>query len=132
MWRAKSMPILFSVAQVVFAGQSMTVAICNLNQAADSVIEHAQTETSYVFRPMGVEIQWKECDQDLLIEDARVLLADFVVRVHPGGRIPKAGPVSQEMMGRAYMDTSGAGYMVDVYYGAIQHMTVQFPFVGNG
>ena len=128
--RVISVAMLVSAAAPAFAGQSMTVAICNLNQVPSTIIEHAKVETTYVFRSMDVEIHWKDCDGNLFTEDGRVL-ADFIVRVHPGGHVPKVGPVSLETMGRAYMDSSGKGYMVDAYYGAIHEMTVQFPSVGN-
>jgi len=38
---------------------------------------------------------------------------DFIVRVQTGGHITKAGPVSLDAMGRAFMDATGYGFMVD-------------------
>lgn len=47
-----------------------------------------------------------------------------------GGHIAKAGPASLAAMGRAFIDPGGVGDMADVYYGAIQELTLLFPFAG--
>jgi len=121
MGRALSIWMLFSTA--AFAGESMNVAVCNLGQIPGAAIAHAQAEAAYVFQTMGVEIHWMECSA----QDAG-LRPDFIVRVQMGGRVTKAGPVSLEAMGRAFMDEKEYGFMADAYFGAIHDLTLLFPF----
>ena len=114
----------------VFAAESMRVAVCNVNDIPAAVIEHAKAETAYVFQSVDVEIRWMECGDQIGAQDARVR-PDFIVRVQTGGQIAKAGPVSLEAMGRAFMDSTGYGFMVDTYWGAIRDLTLRFPVAGS-
>ena len=50
---------LFSTV-AAFAGEHMTVAVCNVGELPALVIEHAEAEAAYVFQSMGVEIRWTE------------------------------------------------------------------------
>jgi hypothetical protein len=79
---------------------------------------------------MDVEIHWMDCGVEVGTADAR-MRPDFIVRVQTGGHITKAGPVSLDAMGCAFMDTTGYGFMVDTYYGAIRDLTTLFPFAGS-
>ena len=126
----KSIGILFLAATAAFAGETMNVAICNLGQVPAAVLEHAEAEAAYVFQPMDVEIHWMDCGAEVGAADAR-LRPDFMARVQTGGHITKAGPVSLDAMGRAFMDAAGYGFMVDTYYGAIRDLTTSFPFAGS-
>jgi hypothetical protein len=120
--------MLFS-ATAAFAGERMTVAVCNMGELPPGVIEHAQVEAAYVFHSMEVEIQWTSCGAEVDTADAR-MRPDFIVRVRAGGHRPKAGPTSLEAMGRAFMDANGTGNMADVYYGAIRELTLLRPIAG--
>lgn len=111
----------------ILAGQTVTVAVCNLNQSPDTVIRHAESEAGYVFRSAGVEIRWVECGDNVGAQDSR-LRPDFVVRVQNGGHFVKAGPVSLDAMGRAFMDETGYGFMADTYFGAIRDLSLLFPY----
>lgn len=114
----------FSTA--AFAGERMTVAVCNIDELAASAIEHAEAEAAYVFQSMGVEIQWTECGAEVDAAEGR-MRPDFVVRVRVGAHIGKVGPTSLEAMGRAFMNVDGTGNMADVYYGAIRELTLLYP-----
>ena len=108
----------------------MTVAICNIGDLPTRAIEHAEAEAAYVFQTMGVEIHWTSCGSEL---DARntEMRPDFIVRVRVGGQIKKTGAASLESMGRAFLNVDGAGYMVDVYYGAIQQLATRYPIADD-
>ena len=115
---------MFSAA--AFAGQTMNVAVCNVGQIPAAKIAHAEAEAAYVYQSMGIEIHWMECGS----ADAGAR-PDFIVRVQMGGKVTKAGPVSLEAMGRAFMDEKGYGFMADAYFGAIRDLTVLFPVAGS-
>ena len=121
---AISIWVLFSTA-AAFPGESMNVAVCNVGHIPDAVIEHAETETAYVFRSMDVEIHWTDCGA-VGAEDAR-MRPDFIVRVRVGGHFTKAGPLSLEAMGRAFLDSADDGFMADTYYGAIHELALLCP-----
>ena len=127
---AKSIGMLFLAATAAFAGETVNVAICNLSQVPATVLKHAEAEAAYVFQSMDVEIRWMDCGAEVGAADAR-MRPDFIVRVQAGGHITKAGSVSLDAMGRAFMDAAGYGFMVDTYYGAIRDLTTLFPFAGS-
>ena len=120
--------VLFSTT-VAFAGERMSIAVCNIGELPAGVIEHAEAETAYVFRAMDVEICWTTCGAEVGSEDVR-MRPDFIVRVRVGGHINQTGPTSLELMGRAFMDPQGVGEMVDVYYGAIHDLTLLYSLAG--
>jgi len=129
MRRTLTIWMMFS-APAAFAGESMNVAVCNLTQVSGTVIEHAKAEAAYVFRAIDVETHWMDCGAEVGAQDAR-LRPDYIVRVQLGGKIAKAGPVSLEAMGRAFMDSQEYGFMVDTYFGAINDLTLRFPLAGS-
>ena len=116
---------LFSVV-AAFAGERMTVAVCNVGELPALVVEHAEAEAAYVFQSMGVEIRWTKCGAEVDAADAR-MRPDFIVRVRMGGHLLKAGDTSLEAMGRAFMNQDGKGNMADVYFGAIRELTLLYP-----
>ena len=124
MKRSLMISLLFSTA--AFAGEHMTVAVCNVGELPVPVIEHAEAETAYVFQSMGVEIRWTGCGAEVDAADA-AMRPDFIVRARVGGHLPKAGATSLEAMGRAFMNVDGTGNMADVYFGAIRELTMLYP-----
>ena len=116
-------------AVAAFAGEHMTVAVCNVGELPAQAIEHAEAEAAYVFQSMDVEIRWTACGAEVDATDAR-MRPDFIVRARAGGHLPKAGPTSLEAMGRAFMNADGTGDMADVYYGAIRELTLLDPVIG--
>jgi hypothetical protein len=121
--------IMFSAASA-FAGETMNVAVCNLSQVSEITMEHAKAETAYAFRAIDVEIRRMDCGAEIGAQDVS-MRPDYIVRVHLGGKIAKAGPVSLEAGGRAFMDDQEYGFMVDAYFGAINDLTLRFPLAGN-
>jgi hypothetical protein len=119
---------LFSTV-AAFAGEQMSVAVCNVGELRAQAIERAEAEAGYVFESMGVEIRWTNCGAEVDAADVRTR-PDFVIRVRVGGHLPKAGSTSLEAMGRAFMNEDGTGNMADVYYGAIRELTNLFPLAG--
>jgi hypothetical protein len=108
----------------------MRVAVCNVSQVPNTVVERAKVEAVYVFQVMDVEIRWMDCGVEISAPDLRPQ-PDFIVRFQAGGHFRKADPVSLDAMGRAFMDSNGYGYMVDAYYTAIRDLAMLFPFVGD-
>jgi len=122
--------MLFLSVAAAFAGQSMRVAVCNRGQVPGTVVERAKAETAYVFQAMDVEIRWMECGAEIGAQDSRQR-PDFIVRMQMGGHITTAGPASLDAMGRAFMNDTGYGYMVDTYYTAIRDLARLFPYAGD-
>jgi len=120
---------LFS-ATATFAAESMTVALCNVGHIPDTVLERARNETTYVFANMDVQVHWTDCGAEVGARDVRAR-PDFIVRVQMGGHLTKAGPVSLDSMGRAFMDGTGYGYMVDAYFSAIRDLAFRFSTAGS-
>ncbi len=108
---------------------TLNVAVCNLGDIAASVIEHAETDAAYVFRAMDVEIHWLSC-AEMNVENAR-MLTDFIIRVRVGGTVTTAGLASLDLMGRAFLNAEGAGFMADIYYARIQELTRQYPIASS-
>jgi len=121
--------VLFSTA-AAWGGEQMTVAVCNIGDLPASAIEHAEAEAAYVFQTMGVEIHWTSCGPELDAQNTG-MRPDFIVRVRVGGQIKKTGAASLESMGRAFLNDGGAGYMADVYYGAIQQLAARYPIADD-
>jgi hypothetical protein len=94
------------------------------------VIERAQGEAAHVFQPMDVKIHWIECTAVTSKDPAA--RPDFILRLLPGGQIAKSSVVSPEAMGRALIDQSDDGYMLDAYYGAIQQLSLLYPLASEG
>jgi len=120
---------LFSTV-AAFAGESMSVAVCNVGKLPAQAVERAEVEAAYVFQSMNVGIRWTGCGAEVDAADVR-LRPDFIVRMRMGGHLPKAGDTSLEAMGRAFMNEDGTGNMADVYYGAIQELANLFPIAGS-
>jgi len=129
MTRSLLISALFS-SVAAFAGEQMSVAVCNMGDLPAQVIEHAEAEAAYVYRTMDVEIHWTNCGAEVSALNPAIR-PDFIVRVLRGGHGAKAGPVSLDAMGRAFMDGTGEGNMVDTYHGAIQDLALLLPFAGS-
>jgi hypothetical protein len=120
---------LLSSTVAAFAGERMTVAVCNLGELPAAAIERAEAEATYVFQSMAVEIRWTSCGAEVDAAETGVR-PDFIVRLRAGGHLPKAGDTSLEAMGRAFMNADGTGNMADVYYGAVRELAMLDPVAG--
>jgi hypothetical protein len=89
MKRSLLISTLFSTV-AAFAGERMSVAVCNVGELPAQVIERAEAEAAYVFQSMDVETRWTGCGAEVDAADAR-MRPDFIVRVRMGGHLPKAG-----------------------------------------
>jgi len=116
-------------AVAAFAGERMTVAVCNVGELPASVVEHAETEAAYVFRAMDVEIHWLSC-AEMNVEDAR-MRTDFIIRVRAGSNLTTPGIASLGLMGRAFLNSEGTGFIADIYYARIQELTRQYPMASG-
>lgn len=56
---------------------------------------------------------------------------DFIIRVRGGANVTPAGLTSLDLMGRAFLNAEGAGYIADIYYARIQELTRQYPFASS-
>jgi len=127
MKRTLLVSLVFSTA--AFAGERMTVAVCNIGELPAAAIGRAEAEVTYVFQSMAVEIRWTSCGAEVDAVEAGIR-PDFIVRLRVGGHLPQAGDTSLEAMGRAFMNADGTGNMADVYYGAIRELAMLDPVAG--
>jgi hypothetical protein len=78
---------------------------------------------------MDVEIHWLSC-AELSVENAR-MRTDFIIRVRVGGTVTTPGLASLDLMGRAFLNAEGIGFMADIYYARIQGLTRHYPFASS-
>jgi hypothetical protein len=132
-------------ATAAFAADNIKVAVCNLGEieaqrgvfsapfcatsSSESHLRQAQREAAYVFRAMGIKIQWAGCAEVGAADPSQ--RPNLIVRLRQAGHIAKVGPVSLEAMGRAFIDDTGYGFMVDTYYGAIRDLTLLWPLAAG-
>lgn len=120
--------VMFSLSSA-FGAERMSVAVCNIAELPVSLIEHAERDATYVFRAMDVEIHWLSC-AEMNVEGAR-MRTDFIIRVRAAGDVTTASLTSLDLMGRAFLDSEGAGYIADIYYAGIQELTRRYPFASS-
>ena len=116
-WKA----VMFTLcsAEFLFAGQQMSVYVCNLGNVRESIIASAKAETEAVYRSAGVEIVWREC-AEFSSPASQALEPWFVIRLRTDKPPRTVGPASLDVMGRAFVTDAGAGNMADAYYQAIE------------
>jgi hypothetical protein len=105
--------------ELLTAGQHMNVTVCNLDGVREPVIARAKAETELVYRSAGITIVWRECDTFPTVAE---LERDpwFVVRLRTGKPPLTVGQASLDVMGKAFVEEHGGGYMADAYFQAIQ------------
>jgi hypothetical protein len=108
-----------SSMELLTAGQHMNVTVCNLDGVREPVVARAKAETELVYRSAGVTIVWRECDT---FPTPAELERDpwFVIRLRTGKPPLTVGPASLDVMGKAFLEERGGGYMADAYFQAIQ------------
>jgi hypothetical protein len=106
-------------AELLTAGQQMNVAVCNLDGVREPVIAQAKAEAELVFGSAGVTIVWRVCDT---FPTPAELEREpwFVIRLRNGKPPLTVGPASLDVMGKAFVEEHGGGYMADAYFQAIQ------------
>jgi hypothetical protein len=102
----------------------MNVAVCNLDGVREPIIAKAKAETELVFRSAGVTIVWRVCDT---FPTPAELEREpwFVVRLRNGKPPLTVGPASLDVMGKAFVEAHGGGYMADAYFQAVQATSAQ-------
>jgi hypothetical protein len=123
--RLKALMVTLCSAEFLFAGQQMNVSVCNLNNVRESVVASAKAETEAVYRSAGVGIVWRDCG-DFSSPASQALEPWFVIRLRTDKPPRTTGPVSLDVMGRAFVAEAGAGYMADAYYQAIQALAERY------
>jgi hypothetical protein len=110
--------------ELLTAGQQMNVAVCNLDGVREPIIAKAKAETELVFRSAGVTIEWGDCDT-FPTPDSLKREPWFFVRLRTGKPPRTVGPASLDVMGKAFVEEHGGGYMADAYFQAIQDTSEQ-------
>jgi hypothetical protein len=72
---------------------------------------------------MGVEVVWLHCED---APPAGSRAAYFTIRLRSDAPRDCPGESSLGLLGRAFVSPSGAGYLADVYYGAIQFVAAHW------
>jgi hypothetical protein len=102
-----------------YAGEKMTVSVCDPGQLPAAVVASAEEQASAVFRAIDVEIVWQECGQGAAAAEA-AHQRRFEIRLRNDAPPKMAGPTSLDAMGRAYVPEEGPGFMADAYYRSVQ------------
>jgi hypothetical protein len=99
----------------------MEVKLCNLGNFSASLVADAKKEVAYVFSTVDVAVVWVGCEPSdgAKREDWR---RPFTIRLLADGGPKYSGGLSLAAMGRAYVGSSGAGYLADVYKPAIESL----------
>jgi hypothetical protein len=116
--RTLPMAVLCSV-ELLTAGQHMNVALCNPDGIRESIVVGSKAETELVFGSAGVTIVWRDCGT---FPSAAQQTRDpwFIVRLRIDKPPKTVGPASLDVMGKAFVDEHGGGYMADAYFQAVQ------------
>ena len=123
--RLKAVMFTLCSAEFLFAGQQMNVSVCNLDNVRESVVASAKAETEAVYRSAGVGIVWRDCGEFSSLA-SQALEPWFVIRLRTDKPPRTVGPLSLDVMGRAFVPDTGAGYMADAYYQAIQALAGRY------
>jgi hypothetical protein len=106
--------LTFSVG-CLFGVERMNVSVCNLGNLSEALVAQAEVEAAHVFRTIGIEVVWAKCG-DEVGPGASDVESRFMIRLR-NDRPPETwGPVSLDLMGRAYVKAPGEGRMADVFF----------------
>jgi hypothetical protein len=115
--------VMSFVAKLNASGR-MEVSICNLGNLPEYLVGGAETEASFVFRSMDVEVVWLGC-VSLSEGDRAAGTPRFIIRLRSDFTPSTAGSLSLHAMGLAFVSPGGEGYLADVYYPAIQALSMR-------
>jgi hypothetical protein len=107
-------------AGTVFGAEHMNVSMCNLGGLPESDVARAEAEVEAVFRPVDVQIEWKNCDQYHPNRPAGGVW--FLIRLRNDKPPVMRSASSLDAMGRAYIGESGDCYLADAYFKAVQKL----------
>jgi hypothetical protein len=97
----------------LFAGEGMSISVCNIGQVPDKTVAHAETVVAVIFSPLQVEVSWTNCGESG--PGVHILL-----RLRREGPLNALRADSLDVMGMAFTEEGLAGTMADAYYGAIE------------
>ena len=113
-----SSKILVSIVcstMTMFATEHMSIAVCNLGGVPERTVAGAKSVVGAIFSPLGVEVDWKRC------EDSGSAL-NIVLRLLRKGPAGEPRGDSLQAMGMAFTRAGVAGSRADVYFGAIDEL----------
>lgn len=113
--------VVFSVARVS-AGERMGVAICNRANLPQYLVAQAETEASFVFRSIDIDVLWSDCEA-LATRNRADGMPWFAIRLRSDSVPNYGGELSLHAMGRAFVSTAGEGFLADVYYPAVKTLS---------
>jgi hypothetical protein len=119
-----AMTLAMVLAPTLFSSERMNVSVCNLGHLPASLVAQAEVEAALVFRSIGVEVVWANCQDEVATEQAERGLR-FMIRLRDDKPPKTAGLASLDAMGRSYVSKPGDGNMADVYYRAVQEFSAQ-------
>ena len=105
----------------VFAGEQMTVSVCTRGSLDVRAITGAEAAAAALFRPLDIEVAWAKCEVGLEGDEA-TQQHWYTVRLRDGR--PFITPSTLDTLGEAFLSIDNAGYIVDVYYEAVQTVAI--------
>jgi len=106
-------------SMAAFAGEKMSVSVCNPGKLPAAVVAAAEEQAGVVFRAIDVEVVWEACGEGAVAAEA-AHQRRFEIRLRNDAPPKMAGPTSLDAMGRAYVPEQGTGFMADAYYRSVQ------------
>jgi len=100
-----------------FGNEHLNVLLCNFGRLPDATTARAMRVVEAIFRPMRIDMHWSACRIGAGAQDSWTSRT-LIVRLRRDG--PAHGAASfVDVMGTAFTEDGGAGYLADAYYGAI-------------
>jgi len=109
------------LALPLFAGERMTVSVCSRGRLDEKAVTGAEAMAAALFRATDIEIAWAKCEIGLEGDEA-AQQHWFTVRLRDGRPFVTPDPAALDTLGEAFLSVENAGYIVDVYYEAVQSL----------
>src|ERR1700729_985002 len=94
------------LAPALFCAERMNVSVCNQGHLPASLVAQAEVEAALVFRSMGVDVVWANCQDEVATEQAE-RGRRFIIRLRNDKPPKTAGLASLDAMGRSYLPETG-------------------------
>jgi len=101
------------------AGERMTVSVCTRGRLDEKVVTGAEATAAALFHSIDIEIVWAKCEIGLEGDEA-AQQHWFTVRLRDGKPFITPNPPALDALGEAFLSEDKVGYIVDVYYQAVQ------------
>jgi len=109
--------LLFATS--VSAGERMTVSVCTRGRLDQKAVTAAEAAAAALFHSIDIEILWAQCEIGPE-GDAATQQHWFTVRLRNGKPFIAPDTAALDTLGEAFLSLDSAGYIVDVYYQAVQ------------